>query len=492
MAATAERPNILIIMSDEHGPMFSGAYGHPIVRTPRMDALASEGVLFSRAYCNTPLCAPSRASFMTGRYPHHTGAWDNGTALSSDSVTWAHLLRAAGYDAVLAGKQHFIGPDHLHGFRAQLARDLHAEHDHPIFDWAEGVREAQVPWPALAQAGPGITTEIETDDAVEAAALAYLRDPARGTQPWAMQVGFIAPHFPLVVPQRFWEQYPPESVDLPVIPPGHLEGQHPVYQRMRRMFGMGAAVSDDLTRRGRAGYYGLIAYLDEKIGRLLDTLDETGQRNNTLVIYTSDHGEMAGEHGMWRKSNFYEQSVRVPLVLRWPGHLPERQRVNGVVSLVDVVATLLDATGVAPVAPLDGDSLLPLARGERSEWKDEAFAEYLAHGVARPMAMLRRGRFKLNYSLDDAPELYDLGSDPGEFHDLADDSAYASVREELRARLLAHWDPVVLEQQVRQSQRERMLIRNATTGAAAAAARREWEATGGGVVRPLQSSDAGQ
>ena len=150
-----------------------------------------------------------------------------------------------------------------------------------------------------------------------------------------------------------------------------------------------------------------------------------------------------------------------------------------------VVATLLDATGVAPVAPLDGDSLLPLARGEAAEWKDEAFAEYLAHGVARPMAMLRRGRFKLNYSLDDAPELYDLVSDPGEFHNLADDSTYARPREELRAKLLAHWDPVVLEQQVRQSQRERILIRNATTGTAEAAARREWEATGGGVVRTV-------
>lgn len=481
--ATAVQPNILVIMSDEHAPQFSGAYGHPLVRTPRMDALAAAGVLFEHAYCNTPLCAPSRASFMTGRYPHHTGAWDNATPLASDAVTWAHLLRAAGYDVVLAGKQHFIGPDQLHGFRAQLARDLHAEHAHAIYAWAEGMRVAPQPWPGLAQAGPGTTVEIETDDAVEDAALAYLRDPARKAQPWAMQVGFIAPHFPLVVPQRFWDEYPPESVNLPILPPGHLDQQHPVYQRMRAMFGMAKEFPEELTRRGRAGYYGLIAYLDEKIGRLLDALDATGQREHTLVIYTSDHGEMAGEHGMWRKSNFYEQSVRVPLVLQWPGRLPAARRVAGVVSLVDVVATLLDAAGVEPVAPLDGESLLPLARGEAADWKNEAFAEYLAHGVARPMAMLRRGRYKLNYSLDDPPELYDLATDPGEFHDLAGDLGHAPVREELRARLLAHWNPVELERQVRQSQRERILIRDATLGAEEAArVRRQWE-TSGGMVR---------
>ena len=186
---------------------------------------------------------------------------------------------------------------------------------------------------------------------------------------------------------------------MPTIPPGHLDNQHPVYQRLRRMFGM-ADYSEELVRRGRVGYYGLITYLDEKIGRLLDALEATGQRENTVIAYFSDHGEMAGEHGMWRKSNFYEQSVRVPLQLVWPGHVPTGRRVNGVVSLVDLVATIVEAAGASP-AGVDGDSLLALARGEAAEWKDEAFSEYLAHGVARPMAMLRRGQCKLNYSLDD-------------------------------------------------------------------------------------------
>ncbi|MBA2278280.1 MAG: sulfatase-like hydrolase/transferase [Chloroflexia bacterium] len=482
-AASDMRPNLLIIMSDEHAPHFSGAYGHPLVQTPHLDRLVAEGVLFEQAYCNTPLCVPSRMSFMTGRFVHNTGAWDNASPLASDAVTWAHRLRAAGYDVVLAGKQHFVGPDKLHGFRAQLARDLHAEQSHPIFDWTDGTPPAPVPWPVLAKAGPGTTTEIEVDDEVEAAALAYLRDPARREQPWALNVSFLAPHFPLIVPQPFWDLYPPDRIDLPDVPPGHLDNQHPVYQRMRQMFGF-EAFPEELVRRGRAGYYGLITYLDEKIGHLLDTLAATGQDRNTLVVYTSDHGEMAGEHGMWRKSNFYEHSARVPLVLRWPGMLPAGRRDRGVVSLVDLVATIVDAAVASSDDRLDGDSLLPLARGETADWKDEAFAEYLGHGVARPMAMLRRDRFKLNYSLGDPPELYDLDDDPGELHDLATDSAHRDVVEVLTARLLERWDPVALERRVRQSQRDRLLIHAATTGEDAADGRRRWAEAGASLGGP--------
>lgn len=449
-------------MSDEHAPMFSGAYGHPLVQTPHLDKLASDGVLFENAYCNSPLCVPSRMSFMTGRYIHHIGVWDNASPLASDAVTWAHLLRAVGYEVVLSGKQHFVGPDKLHGFSTQLARDPHGENLHPIHPWADGIVAAEKPWPGVDQAGPGTTMEIEVDDEAEAAALSYIRDPARQEQPWALNVSFIAPHFPLIVPQHYWDMYPPDEVDLPHIPPGHLENQHPVYKRMRHMFGL-AEFPDAALRRARAGYYGLITYLDDKIGRLVDALTSTNQLDNTVIIYVSDHGEMAGEHGMWRKSNFYEESARIPMLISWPQRLASGRRVTEVVSLVDLVATMVDLADAPAIAPLDGDSLLPLTQKDGQngsvEWKDEAFAEYLAHGVQRPMAMLRRGRFKLNYSLDDAVELYDLVTDPHELHDLGDDPDHKEIRESLRAALLSHWNPVELEQRVRQSQIERQLIR---------------------------------
>jgi choline-sulfatase len=459
-------PNILLIMSDEHAPMYSSTYGHPLVQTPNMDELAAQSVTFENAYCNSPLCCPSRMSFMTGRYVHRIGTWDNASPLASDSVTWAHLLGAVGYDVVLSGKQHFCGPDQLHGFRAQLARDLHAElwtRDGVLCgtpDWTQGTPAAPRPWGGVQQAGPGTTLEIEVDDLVEEQALAYLRDPARKTQPWALNVSFIAPHFPLVVPQRFWELYPLDTIDMPEIPPGHLENQHPVHQRMRRMFGC-LDFPEELVRRARAGYYGLITYLDEKVGRLLDVLKETGQYENTVVIHCSDHGEMNGEHGMWRKSSFYEASVRVPLQISWPGHLPAGRRVNGVVSLVDLIATLADITDATHIAPLDGDSLLPLMRGTAADWKNEAFSEYLAHGVAKPTAMLRRGHYKLHYSLGDPPQLYDLAQDPDEFHDLAQAPAYQSVVKELQTRLLSRWDAATIEEQVLQSQKERRLIEQA-------------------------------
>ena len=462
-----KRPNILLIMSDEHAPMYSGIYGHPLVQTPNMDRLAAAGVTFQNAYCNSPLCGPSRMSFMTGQYIHRIGAWDNATPLASDRVTWAHRLRSVGYDVVLSGKQHFCGLDPLHGFRAQLARDLHAELwtregiPRGCPDWSGGGTEAERPWGGLERAGPGTTLEIEMDDQVEAATLAYLRDPDRKAQPWCINAGFIAPHFPLVVPERFWDLYPLEEIDMPDIPPGHLENQHPVYKRMRRMFGL-VDFPEALVRRGRAGYYGLVTYLDEKIGRLIDALEETGQLDNTVVVHTSDHGEMNGEHGMWRKSNFYEASSRIPLQIAWPGHLPEGRRIDGVVSLVDLVATLVDLAGAPGIEALDGDSLAPLMQGDAEGWKDEAFSEYLAHGVAGPMAMLRRGDFKLNTSLGDSPELYNLAEDPGEFNDLAGDSGHREILEDLQRRLLERWDPVALDRQVRQSQQERRLIEAAT------------------------------
>ena len=215
-------------------------------------------------------------------------------------------------------------------------------------------------------------------------------------------------------------------------------------------------------RRARAGYYGLITYLDEKIGRLLAVLEETGQRDNTLILHFSDHGEMNGEHGMWRKSSMYEASAKVPLQMVYPGQIPAGRHIGEVVSLVDLVATIVDIADAPSTGPLDGDSLLGLLQGQDANWKDEAFSEYLAHGVARPTAMLRRGRYKLHYSLGDLPQLYDVEADPNEFDDLAGDPAHAAILADLQERLLSKWDPVAIEAQVRQSQQDRLLIEQAT------------------------------
>jgi choline-sulfatase len=461
MTGSADRPNFLIIMADEHAPQFAGAYGHPLVQSPNMDRLASDGVTFDSAYCNSPLCVPSRMSLMTGRLPSSDGIHDNASPLPTDVVTWPHLLRSMGYDVVLAGKQHFVGPDQLHGFRAQLAHDLHASALHAILPWGDEVAPADGPWVHLDHIGPGTTVEIETDEGVEAESLAYIRARQGEDRPWALMASFIAPHFPFVVPERYWSLYSPDEVDLPDMPPGHLERQHPLYARMRAAFGL-EGVTEDQVRRARAAYYGLVTYLDDKIGSLLAMLDETGQADNTVVVYTADHGEMLGEHGLWRKSSFYEHSARVPLIVRWPGVATPGRRVGQSVSLVDLVATIVDAAGTTPTRPLDGSSLTSLLAGPDPTWKDSAVSEYLAHGVMGPMAMLRRGRYKFNYVHGEAPELYDLEADPGEFDDLSSSEAHRDVLEEMRGDLLSAWDPDHLDSAVRQGQHERLLIRRAT------------------------------
>ena len=487
-------------MSDEHGAEFSGSYGHPFIETPAMDRLAAEGVTFDAAYCNNPLCVPSRLSFMTGRYTMNCAGWDNATPLGIDAVTWPYLLRRQGYDTALSGKMHLIGPDQLHGFQRQLASDLHAQLVHPAFPWEDGIPEATDPWPGVFEAGqrlpaqgrqagvpsgaaqeatiptgPGTTPEIVADDEATDRAVGYLQDYAAGRgepgaaaaagRPFALCVGLIAPHFPFVVPEPYFSRYYPEHADLPKLPPDHLENLPPAAARLRRAFGFWGH-SDEQIRRARAAYYGLISYLDDKIARLLDTLDETGLADGTVVIHTSDHGEMLGEHGLWRKMSFYEQSARVPLQIRWPGQADAGRRVAQCASLVDVTASIIDAAGADdPAAALDGRSLRNLVAGDGAGWIDEAFCEHTAHGTDRPRAMLRRGSWKISLSGSDPAELetelYDLATDPGEFDNLAGQPSVREQQAELTRALLERWDPARIDVRIRASQAERTLLREA-------------------------------
>lgn len=457
-------------MSDEHGPMFSGLYGHPIVRSPHLDALGHSGVTFESGYCNSPLCVPSRASFVAGRHVSRLGAYDNGAPFPSETVTFAHLLRGAGYEVVLDGKMHFIGPDKLHGFDRQLTRDAHGPGSVAGREWRDdhpaGGAQARR---RIEEAGPGRAAHLDFDDEVEVAALGWLREPARRDAPWCLVASFLCPHFPLVVPEPYFSLYYPNNVDAPAIPPGHLEGQHPAHERVRRTFALYDFSAEQL-RVARAAYYGLITYLDDKMGRLVAALQETGQRENTVVVYTADHGEFAGEHGLWWKNSFYEQSSRVPLLFSWPGTLPSGQRVTGAVSNVDVARTLVDLGGGEDPVDWDGDTLLPLMRGlgaasssseAAAAWKDEAICEYYGHATNRPQRMLRAGRWKYSYYHGEPAELYDLAADSGEFHNLAGNPALTAVESALRRRLLADWDPDEVERQVRRSQRARHTIARA-------------------------------
>ena len=256
------RPNFLIIMSDEHAPHVSSPYGHPFIQTPAMQRLANQGTVFQNSYCNSPLCVPSRASFMTGRHLYRIGVWDNGAPLASDEPTWAHRLNALGYDTALSGKMHFKGTDQRHGFKERLVEDIHGPGDVSAPDWEAGVRDGGARMhQRIEEAGPGDSTYQQYDDEVTTRAIAYLRDPARTQRPWALCASLITPHFPLVVRQPYFDRYFPAHADLPVIPPGHLERLHPAAQRLRTHFST-CAYTDTQVARARAVYYGLITFCD--------------------------------------------------------------------------------------------------------------------------------------------------------------------------------------------------------------------------------------
>lgn len=450
----AKKPNILVIMADQHGAWASGAYGHPFIQTPHLDRLAQTGVTFESAYCNSPICGPSRASFLTGRAPHGIEAWDNGKPLASDVPTWAHYLTTAGYQTVLAGKQHFIGPDQQHGFELRLGGELHSTRIQ------EGTINPFEPIDTTKyfHTGVGRTRYTEYDYDIEARACSFLSGDERDkSRPFALCVSFIAPHFPLVVEDEYMQMYLPHHADLPQMPPGYPERLHPVWQAHRRYYNANF-MDAEKTRRARAAYYALCTFMDRRVGNVLKALEQAGEADNTLIVYTADHGEHIGSRGMWWKSSFFEESVRVPLIISWPGHLPQGARRPEVVSLVDVAATLLDVGGVDAAGDMDGRPLSGLLRGEGGDWTDQAFSEYYASGADEPRCMLRLGRYKLNWFVGHSPELYDLETDPGEWRNLADDPDHASVVADLSGRIQAMWDGQDIAWRVEVSKRRRRLI----------------------------------
>jgi len=448
------RPNLLVIMSDQHAARWCGYTGDPTVKTPHLDRLAEGGVIFDHAYCNSPLCVPSRMSFLTGRQVQHIGIWDNNTILRSERETFAHLLDRTGYDVVLNGKMHFRGLDKLHGFRAQLSADPAGANPESlqIPRWRE---RGQLPGYGATELRFGEGIGLPVDYQAEAAAIDYLVDPARRGQPWAMVVGIYAPHPPWQAQRQYLEQYRRAAVPLPEIQSGYFEREHPVHRRKRELW-QRAPFPDEMVRGARHTYFALTTRVDDQIGRILAALERSGQAENTLVVYTSDHGEMLGEHALWNKSSLLEESAHVPLIFSWPGTLPTGRRVGSCVSLVDLTATLLAAGGAADTMPLDGADLLPLAAGGNVAWKDEAICEHYGTWTDRPIAMLRRGRYKLHLSHGEAPQLYDVQADPRELHDLARDPAQAGVLTELTGSLTARWDSARLNGLVLESQDRRL------------------------------------
>jgi len=283
----AERPNILLIMSDQHNPHILGCTGDEVVRTPNLDGLASGGVTFLNAYCASPLCVPSRMTFLASRHCSDIGVWTNGCVLPSDVPTFVHALGAAGYETILCGRMHFVGPDQRHGFHRRIIGDVDPSLGH-IPRATTGQTKV-----AVEVAGPGRTAYMAYDDAVTETCCEFLRG-RRGKRPFFLVVGYVLPHCPYICPKQLFREYY-EEVQVPELPPGYPERLHLAVREWRRRRGVDE-LTDDQVRTAKAAYYGLVTYMDERIGEVLGTLKEVGLAEDTVVVYTSDHGDMAGEH----------------------------------------------------------------------------------------------------------------------------------------------------------------------------------------------------
>ena len=467
---TNKAPNILLIMADQLAPQFTSAYGHPVVKTPHMDALAARGTRFDSAYCNSPLCAPSRFSFMSGQLVSNIAAYDNACEFPATVPTFAHYLNSMGYKTSLSGKMHFVGPDQLHGFQERITTDVYPSDFAWTPDW-ENADERIAKWyhnmESVSEAGIGEATfQLDFDDEVAFFAKRKLYDYARDQEkPFCMVASFIHPHDPYVARKRWWDLYDAEDIDMPKhsIDDVHTD---PFSQRLRD--GIEAStveITDEEIRNARHAYYANTSYFDNMIGELVQTLEDTDMLKDTIVIVTSDHGDMLGERGLWYKMNFFEHSVRVPLIMAGPNIA--HTVVDNACSLLDILPTMVDiATSQGQEKPvygqaIDGRSILPLTRNDSSAIEadsNEAIAEYCAEMTSYPVYMIRRGSYKYIYCQTDKPLLFNLATDPDELANLVDDPDHIEIAEAFATKVAAKWDSEAIHQTVIASQKQRRAV----------------------------------
>lgn len=464
---TTRRPNFLIVMVDQlNGTLFPDGPAE-FLHAPHLKALAARSARFANNYTASPLCAPGRASFMSGQLPSRTQVYDNAAEFASSIPTYAHHLRSAGYHTVLSGKMHFVGPDQLHGFEERLTTDIYPAD----FGWTPDYRKPgeRIDWwyhnlGSVTGAGVAeITNQMEYDDEVAFHATQKLYEFARVSddadrRPWCLTVSFTHPHDPYVARRKYWDLYE----DCPALEPevGFIpyDSQDPHSKRLYKASDYDSFdITPEQVRRSRRGYFANISYLDDKVGELLSVLERTRMANDTIVLFCSDHGDMLGERGLWFKMCFYEGAARVPLMMAGKGI--EAGLIGVPVSNLDVAPTLCDLAGIdmSGISPwTDGQSLLPLAGGmERSA---PVLMEYAAEGSYAPMVAIREGKYKFVHCELDPPQLFDLDADPRELDNLAADPANADLVSAFMEKVRARWNMASFDAAVRESQARRWVV----------------------------------
>lgn len=430
--------NTVIIFSDEHNRDIAGCYGDKVARTPHLDRLALNGTRFSNAYTNSPVCVPARASFATGRYPHQIGAWDSVSPYDGSVDGWGARLLRAGHEVVSIGKLHFRRTEDPNGF----SREILPMHVHNGVGWLSSLlRNPPAPLATAKDlaidigAGESVYTRYDRD--VTTRACEWIADAAgrHHEKPWVLYVGLVAPHFPLIAPEAFFQLY--EDTDMP--PPRQYaeceRPRHPVIDALRAASNYDTGFDPERVRIARQAYYGLCSFMDDNLGKIVRAIAESGQTATTRIIYSSDHGDNIGHRGLWGKSVMYEDSVAVPLIVAGPG-LPVGAVIDTPASLVDLHPTILAFAGARP-HEADGD--LPgrsLAEITRNPGGDRAvFSEYHDWSSITGMFMVRKGDWKLVRYPGYPSQLFDLRNDPHEMVDLSASPDHRDVAATMEAEL---------------------------------------------------------
>tara|TARA_B100000676_G_scaffold277171_1_gene298622 strand:+ start:442 stop:1989 length:1548 start_codon:yes stop_codon:yes gene_type:complete len=446
-------PNILWICTDQQRADTIAALGNPHIRTPHLDALTANGTAFTRAYCQSPVCTPSRASFLTGRYPRTTRCRQNGQAMPPNEKLISRLFADAGYTCGLAGKLHLATcANGVVEKRIDDGYDVFHWSHHPQPDWPEN---AYTQWltaqgtnwkelyggPSTPYVKHGIPAEFSQTTWCANMAIDFLRE--QKGRPWFFSYNCFAPHHPFDPPGDYLARYNPDELPLPKTHPDEPTSKT-TYQQLDSKFSHNdpngydvAAMTDRDRREVTAAYYAMIQLIDENVGRMIAALEETGQLENTLVIFMSDHGEMLGDHGIYLKGpHFYEEAVRVPLIISWPGQIATAQCAEGLIELTDLAPTLLAAAALPIPEAMQGKSLLPILKSnaDSADHRDYVFSEYYNAWSHRHSygSMYRTNTHKMIvYHGTDQGELYDLENDPDEFTNLWHHAETTSLKTEL-------------------------------------------------------------
>jgi len=452
--------NLLFILSDEHSRRVLGCYGHPTIRTPNLDRLAAGGVRFTDAYCNSPICVPSRAALATGRYVHDIRFWDNAIAYDGSVPSWHHRLRDAGHTVTSIGKLHFRSGDDDNGFTEEVMPlhivdgigDLLGLLRDPLPLRKASLRMAN-------EAGCGDSNYQQYDDKITAAAIDWLNARAghrREAKPWVLFVSLVCPHFPLIARPEWYGLYPEDQMPEPPLYAPHERPDHPYIAALRACMAFDKSFDDDKRRRAIAAYFGLVSFTDHNVGKLLDTLEASGLAGETRVLYSADHGDNLGTRGLWGKSTMYEESAGVPMILAGPD-VSRDYVCREPVSLVDVFPTMVQGAGLAPHPgdrDLPGASLFDVIRGAASP--RTILSEYHAAGAAAAAFMVRKGQFKYVHYVGMPPQLFDLGADAQERRDLASEPGYAGLVADCEKALRRVVDPEAADRLSRTDQAARI------------------------------------